>query len=130
MKIGDQAPELRHHVRTRVLQREYGLSQEVAERVVSTFGGSDLSDADRKKLQQVKGIGPATAEEINPPRTRLFRAYEKTVSDGGLFPCAPPKNGKRRVSLTAETVALGIELAVAESSVLRRALQDAGVTDA
>jgi len=60
------------------------VSQTVAGRLVDRFGtADDVDEASRDELQSVKGVGPKTAHEINPPTSDY---YDEKVREGGLIP--------------------------------------------
>jgi hypothetical protein len=93
------ADEVIEEVRTQIIQNRHPVSRAVAERLAERFGDATLGEVDRDRLQQVKGVGSATAREINPPRSEAYRAREKEAGPNALFPVwtDPERDDKLRL---------------------------------
>jgi len=96
LEIGDEVIEI---VRTQEIQNRHPVGRAVAQRLAERFGDVTLGEVDRDRLQQVKGVGPAKAREINPPRSEAFRAREKEAGPNELFPVwtDPARDDKLRL---------------------------------
>lgn len=96
VEIGDGVTEA---VRTPEIENRHPVSRAVAERLAERFGDATLGEVDRDRLQQVKGVGPVTAREINPPRSEAFRALEKEAGENALIPhwTDPERDDKYRL---------------------------------
>lgn len=96
VEIGDGVA---HAIQVDRIENDHPVSRKVAERLADRFGDATLGEVDRDRLQQVKGVGPTTAEEINPPRSDAFRAREKEAGENALIPCwtDPERDDKYRL---------------------------------
>jgi len=82
VEIGDGVSEL---LRSQEIQAEYDVPERVAQRLWDRFGTTDLDAVDRDRLQEVRGVGPARAEKINPPRSDAYRAREREAGENALI---------------------------------------------
>jgi hypothetical protein len=83
IEIGDGVTEL---VGSQEIEQQYDVPQAVARRLWERFNTADLNDVSRDRLQEVRGVGPVTASEINPPRSDAFRALQRECGPDCLFP--------------------------------------------
>jgi len=81
--VGDAAVEL---ARSGEIRERHGVSLDLARRLWNHFEKTDLNDVDRERLQEVRGVGPVTAEKINPPRSEAVRALQRECDREVLFP--------------------------------------------
>jgi len=82
VEIGDGVSEL---IQSQEIQEEYGVPERVARRLWDQFRTTDLDAVDRGRLQQVRGVGRARAEKINPPRSDAYRAREREAGENALI---------------------------------------------
>lgn len=89
--------DVRVFVEEGAVRERYPVSEAVAARLVERFGTADaIGEATRDELQQVEGIGPTTAEEINPPTSALLDEKHADADEGALIPQYPDENGVYR----------------------------------
>jgi hypothetical protein len=86
--------DVRTFVEEGAVCEKYPVSEAVAARLVERFGSAvAVGEATRDELQQVTGVGPATAAEINPPTSALL---DEKMQNGGLTPAYLDENGVHR----------------------------------
>lgn len=120
--IGDLLPDVSQNIdrksRVRNVADAYDTDRETARRLLERFGfDAELHEIPREELQEVHGVGPATAEKINPPRTRLATECWD-VDYGVLLPMDPPKGGDLRVGFIPSTARRGVEVAASDAHAL------------
>lgn len=93
----ESSEAVRVFVEEGAVRERFPVSEVVAARLVERFGTADaIGEATRDELQQVEGIGPATAEEINPRTSELLDEKIDNMEVGDLVPQYPDKNGVYR----------------------------------
>lgn len=64
------------------IRNQFNVSEDVAERLYDEIGPADkLTETNRARLREVKGVGPKTAVEINRP---VSKPWEMEHGSGGL----------------------------------------------